>query len=434
MNQISEYFKYKLNTHFMKKSVFTRLMILLMVPVFFYACNKDEDTKPIVLIPKLSGLYVFGTNTVAEVAVDPNAKMARALLNPGKSGGDENRDGIYGKWMYIGANSTIQFTYVDTSLVPVSYGSKNGGSFVAGADLGATDIKDSIISDTLVINEVPIKITEEGLYYVFVNFNSLEYRIMKVRAEMIGDATDIRPLWSAGVSLPQVFASKDSAIFEGTDLTLTGASGYKYMFSNGWELFNNGNMATYTSLGVESYADAWASGINDIGYFNENIPHKEDGRFTIRLKYTASTGEWKEAKIKTGKILIDYTSRQIALFGSAWLMAPGDTANWRTGDGYGLKLAEKVGYVYTWTWNAVPLLQGREFIFLENGAWGGIQLDWSMLTSVGGQAVTDNNIVDATTTGGEWHNFQVSVGGTYNLTLVIDAEAETKTVTILKVP
>lgn len=410
----------------MKKLLIIQLLFLLTVPLVFNSCNKDDDPKPVVLVPKLSGLYVFGTNTIADVAVDPNAKMARAVLNPSKSGGDENRPGVYGKLMYIGANSTINFTSVD-STESHTYGAINGGELFAGADLGATDVKDSIIAGTLVEDEVGVKIKEEGLYYVWVD--SVDFRIMKVRAQMIGDATEGQ--WATGTVLPQVFVSKDSAIFEITNLTLKGSSGYKYMFNNGWEIFNDNNMASFTHLGVENYGTAWETGINDIGYFQENIPHKEDGRFTIRLKYNAATGEWKETKIKTGVVLIDYSAKKMALFGNAYETAPGDTASWATGDGYDSKLPVKTGYVYTWTWTSVNLIQGREFIFLQNGAWGGIQLDWSMLTSVGGNAVTDNSLVDATTTGGQWHNFQVAAGGLYDLTLVIDAEAETKVVTIV---
>jgi hypothetical protein len=417
----------------MKKFLLKKLCILLFVPVLFSSCTKDEDPKPIVLVPKLSGLYVFGPKTVAAVAVDPNAKMARAVLNPDKSGGDTNREGIFGKLMYIGASSTLQFTYVDTSMVPVTYGAVDGGTLIAGADLGATDVKDTLISGTLVSDEVPVKISEEGLYYVYVDYNTLSFRIMKVRAQMIGDATTAQ--WVSGTTIPQVFSSKDSTIFEVTDLPLKGASGYKYMFNNGWELLNNGSMATFTHLGVESYGDSWASGINNIGYFVENIPHKDDGAFTIQLKFTAATGEWKETKTKTGKLFIDYSLKQIGLFGNAYETSPGDTANWTSGsDGYQVHAPAKAGSVFTWTWNAVNLIEGREFILLQDGAWGGIQLDWSMLTSVGGQAVTDNNIIDATTDGGEWHNFKVMTGGKYNISLVIDADAETKIVTIVKVP
>ena len=412
----------------MKKIIFNQLVLLLMVPFLFLACDKD-DKEPVELVPELSGLYVYGTNTVASTAVEPNAKMNRAILNPDKSGGDENREGVYGKLMYIGANSTIQFMLVEDE-VSTKLGIPDGGGNIAGADLPNTDVIDSIIIGTLTEDSNPVQIADEGLYYLFANLDTYELRIMRVLAEIIGDATEAQ--WTAGTPIPQIHVSVDSAVFEVTELPLVGASGYKYRFNNGWELYNDGDMATYTHLGVESYGDAWDSGINDIGYFGENIPHKEDGVFTIRLKYTASTGEWEETKTKTGILLIDYTYNEMGMFGNAYTLASGDTANWVSGsDGYGLHAPSKSGNVYTWTWDDVNLIQDREFIFLENGAWGGLQFDWAMLSSVGGQAVDDGKIVDATTLGGEWHNFYVVEGGLYDITLVIDAATETKTVTIV---
>ena len=413
----------------MRTSTITKMILFAAFVMAVAACKKDE-TEPIDLVPKLDGLYVYGTNTVAETAIEPEAKMARAILNPDKSGGESNVPGVYGKLMYIGAGSTIKFTEVAAEESTV-YGAVGGGEAVAGPELGLTDITADIISGTLVADEDPVAITEEGLYYVFVLMNSHQFRILKVEPEIIGDATE--KMWTEGTPLPQVRVSADSAVFEVTDLTLTGASGYKYMFSSGWELYIDDSIATHTHLGVESYADAWDSGINDIGYFGENIPHKVDGIFTVRLKYDASTGGWAETKIKTGAILIDYSAYQMGLFGNAYLTAPGDTANWESGvDGYGLHAPAVDGYVYTWTWDDAELIQDREFIFLENGAWGGLQFDWAMLTSVGGKAVDDGDIVDATTLGGEWHNFYVVNGGAYDISLVIDAKAESKTVTITR--
>ncbi len=415
----------------MKKLHLIPIMLLLIVPMIFSSCKKDEDNTPIVLVPKLSGLYVFGTNTLADVAVDPNAKMARAVLNT-KNGGPENREGIYGKLMYIGASSTIQFTSVD-SLGSANYGATDGGTVSPGPQVGLNDINADIIHGTLLEDAAAINIADEGLYYVYVDFNTLEFRIMQVKAQMIGDATELQ--WTAGTPLPQVFVSKDSAVFEITNMPLVGSSGYKYRFNNGWELFNDGSIFAFTHLGVESYGDSWDAGVNNIGYFNENIPHKENGMFTIRLKYNASNGEWKETKTKTSNLLINYSANQMGLFGNAYVLAPGDTANWGSGtDGYGLHIPVKSGNIYTWTWNNVDLIEGREFIFLEDGGWGGLQYDWAMLTSVGGLAVTEGKIVDATTTGGEWHNFQVITGGKYNITLAIDAENDTKTVTIVSAP
>ena len=85
---------------------------------------------------------------------------------------------------------------------------------------------------------------------------------------------------------------------------------------------------------------------------------------------------------------------------------------------------------YTHGPEATPLIEDGEFIFLENGTWGGLQLDYTRLSNVSGQAIDDGNIADATTKGGQFHNFIVVNGGIYDIKLVIDAAAYTKVVTI----
>ena len=410
----------------MKNSILAKLMLLLIIPAFFVSCD-DSEPEPIVLVPKLSGLYVYGSNTIAALSVEPNAKMARAILNPDKSGGAENMEDIYAKLMYIGPTSTIQFTYVDTDTA-LNYGVVGGGAVTPGADIADSDINADFITGTLAVEADAIQITEGGLYYVYADMNTFDLRIMRVEAQMIGDATEAQ--WASGTDLPQKSASTDSAVFEITDLTLSGASGYKYRFNDGWEVVNDGTKATYTHLGVASYQDAWDTRINDIGYFGENIPHHDDGIFTVRLKYDPSDGSWEETKIKTGVVLIDYSLNQMGLFGNAYEIDD-VRANWVEGvDGYGLHAPAVDGHVYTWSWDAVELFADGEFIFLENGVWGGIQLDWSMLTSVEGESIYDKKLNDSTTLGGEWHNFRVVDAGTYDITLVLDPGAETNVVTI----
>lgn len=410
----------------MKNSILAKLMLLLIIPAFFVSCE-DPEPEPIVLVPKLSGLYVYGSNTIAALSVEAKAKMSRAILNPDKSGGAENMEDIFAKLMYIGPASTLEFTYVDEDTA-MNYGVVGGGAVTAGADIADSDINTDFITGTLEVEADAIQITDGGLYYVYADMNTLDLRIMKVEAQMIGDATEAQ--WASGTDLPQKSASTDSAVFEITDLTLSGASGYKYRFNDGWEVVNSGSMATYTHLGVASYQDAWDTKVNDIGYFGENIPHHDDGIFTVRLKFDASDGSWKETKIKTGVALVDYSLTQMGLIGDAYDI-DGVTEDWSDGTGYEVHAPVVDGHVYTWTWNDVVLAQDKEFIFLENGVWGGLQLDWSMLSSVEGQSIDDGKIVDATTLGGEWHNFRVVTGGTYDITLVLDPAAETKVATIV---
>ena len=399
----------------MKKLLLSNFLVLLAFSAVFMSCGEDEPT-PIELLPKMDGVYVYGTNTVAETALEPEARMSLAILNPAKSGGNTTMEGYYAKYMHIGANSTIQVSVVENE-EGVTYGSESGGTVVQGPDeLQFTDINDTFITGELVENGEPIEIPEEGLYYVFVNTVDNTFRIVRVEPNLIGDATPGQ--WSTSTPIPMVYSSVDSTIFEITDLELYGESGYKVRFNEGYEVYNDNSIATLTFLGVEDYQTAWDTGINDLGFWDVNIPNKESGVYTYRLKYDAATGEWSETKTKTGEILTDYSDTQLGIIGNAY-----EGGNWN-GDGTALGLHAPVrsGNAYTWTWNDVALIENGEFIFLEDGTWGaGLQIDYTGATNQG-PAIENNNIVDATTVGGEYPNYFVANAGTYDITLEINAE------------
>src|ERR1700710_2671859 len=98
----------------MKKLIVSQLMLLVLAVTFLYSCKKDHDNTPQVLLPKLDGLYIYGTNTVATEPTDPNAKMSLAILDPTLTpGAVTTMDNVFGKFLYIGANSTISFAFVN---------------------------------------------------------------------------------------------------------------------------------------------------------------------------------------------------------------------------------------------------------------------------------------------------------------------------------
>lgn len=408
----------------MKKLLFSKLMLLLMASVFFTSCSDDEaDPTPQPLIPNLEGFYVYGTNTIAEDALDPNARMSRAVLDPSQGAQVENMEGVYGKFMYIGANSTIQFTEVEGEEGTV-YGAANGGTREQGSEVGNVGVDGEVIHGTLEANGPAIEVSEEGLYYLFVDTNEGVFVLMPVRANMIGDATEGQ--WETGTSLPLQSVSPEGAVFEATDVTLFGESGYRYRFNEGWHAYASPNVVTLSSLGVEDYGTAWDTQVNDLGYYLDNIPHHETGVFTIRLEFDAESGEWTETKTRTGNVQVDHSETAMGLFGNAFEV-DGVEAEWNAG--YGLHTPAVDGGVYTWTWESAELIAEREFIFLENGEWGGLQIDFSGAT-VEGEAIENGQIVDATSVGGEHHNFMVVEGGAYDIELVIDEEAGSRTITI----
>ncbi|AHM58469.1 hypothetical protein D770_00975 [Flammeovirgaceae bacterium 311] len=389
-------------------------MLFAMLPLFIFSCGKDDDPAPQVLQPKLDGVYVYGTNTVADVPTAPAARLSGATLNPAKSSGAATMPGVYGKYMYIGANSTIQISEVENEVATV-YGAENGGTRIAGEELDHTDVQDEFIQGTLEANAAPIEISEEGLYYLFVNTNDMHFRLMRVEPEMFGDTQPGQ--WTTGTALPMVSADRDGAVFEANGVSLRGESGYKYRLNKGYEVYNDGSMATLTFLGVESYGAAWDAGVNELIYKDENIPHQETGVFTVRLEYDAATGEWTETKIK------DYSTTQVGLFGNAYTLPNGEAAAWN--EAYGLTTPEKDGNVYTWSWNDVALIEGGEFVLLENGEWGGLAVLYNDATERAGNAF-DEGVTKAE--GSE--NFMVVAGGEYDISLAIDVETGTRTLTI----
>ncbi len=411
----------------MKRASLHRLALWAFAAVLaagLAACDSGGSDEPKVdpLIPKQEGFYVYGTNTIAENGLSPNARMNRAILDPAQGAKVENMDGVYGKFMYIGAGGTLKFASV-SGAASVVYGAAGGGTWMAGADIPNVLVEDQVGYGTLVKDAPAIKVPEEGLYYVFVNTKDLTYVIMRVEPQMIGDTTEGQ--WETGTPLPMKSVSATGAVFEATGLKLKGSSGYRYRFNNGWHAYATPDIVTLSSLGVPSYGEAWDSGVNNLGFFLENTPHKETGIFTVRLEYDAATGAWKETKTKTGEVAVDYTNTQMALIGSAY--EGGDFNG--SGNGLNIHAPAVSGKVYTWTWKNAALVAGGEFIFLEGATWGGLQIDYTG-AAVGGAAIDAGQIADATTQGGQYHNFFVVTAGTYDLTLVIDAATGARTVTI----
>jgi hypothetical protein len=412
------------------QQVMLYLSMVFVATTMLTSCGSDDEKDPPPPPPKLEGFYVFGTNTVASLATDAEARMALALLDPSKDPGIVNKDGVYGQYMYIGSNSTISFIQVDAEQKATEFGAEDGGTVTLGTDIGNVPINDLVIHGALKKNGPKIKVEDEGLYYTWVDTNNGIFSIVPVKAQMIGDATKL--MWAAGTPLPMISTSKEKTVFEGTNIDLKGATGYRYRINDGWHASDAPGQVTLSSLGVESYGEAWDSGINDVGFFLDNIPHKENGVFTVRLEYDAANDEWTETKTKTGDLLIDYSDKEMSIFGNAYTLPGGAEGNWGSGtDGYGLHTPIKEGNVYTWMWNDVTLIAEREFIFLEDGTWGGVQVDF-LGAANGGAAITNGDIKDATTADKEFHNYYVVTGAVYDVTLVIDAAANTKTVTIVK--
>lgn len=407
----------------MRDHFIVKLLPLCLLALVFAACDaNDSGMEEEPLVPNTEGFYVFGTNTIAPDVLDPDARMALAQLDPTQGAQVENMPGVYGKFMYIGAGGTVEFQNFEGD-VSTSYGVEDGGAVVNAEELANVPLATEVIYGTLVEDGPPVQVAEEGLYYTFVNTLDNSVVLMKVEPNIIGDATEGQ--WEAGTAIPQLSVSADGAVFEATDVPMNGAAGYKWRFSDGWHAYASPDVVTHSFLGVESYGEAWDAGTYDVGFFTDNIPSHEDGLYTLRLAYDAETGTWTETKTKTGNLAVDYSATEMAIIGSA---VPNGSFNGDGTGGYGQHAPTVDGNVYTWSWDDVELTEAQEFIFLEGATWGGLQIDYTGATNQGA-AIDNGQIVDATTVGGEYHNYYVAEGGAYDVRLVIDAAAGTRTIT-----
>lgn len=406
-----------------------QLMLILVFGFSVISCDPENPgPNPPGDIPEMDGFYFYGSNTLASKSADAHALLPLARLDPAKSGGNTEREGVFGRLIYIGPNSTIQIAELAGDDYTV-YGLPNGGELKPGIQLSFTNIASEMIQGILAPDEDPIIITNEGLYYVLVLKERKEIRLMELRPEIIGDAT--QGGWSTGTPIPLKSISRDSAVFEITQLPLKGSSRYKYRFARGWELYTGANTVTMTNLGNRNYEESISSGNNDIGYYSDSCAHIIDGKYTINLTYYLTGDKWKENKILTGEFPADYTNTEFGLFGNAYLNAAGDTASWRPGiDGYELRTPTMEGNTYTWSWTSISLIKDREFVILENGEWGGMEISYSIADIVTGQAIDDGLIIDAASVGSDLNNFYVATGGTYDIELVFDEDQETITVRI----
>jgi hypothetical protein len=403
----------------MKKQLFRSLWLLsfAILSVLFVACDKEDDD-PIVLVPNLNGLYVFGTNTVATAPGNAASKVNLAVLDPGKGLQVPSIAGVFGKFIHIGANSTIQLAYKQDATEKV-YGADNGGSIDSAIVTGGK-INDVVIHGTLKDGGAPIKVAKAGLYYLYADVNTETFVLMEVKANMIGDATELD--WSAGTLLPLKSSDTTSTVFEATGVPLVGASGYRYRFNDGWHVHEDATTVTLSSMGVLSYGAAWDSGINDIGFFLDNAPHKETGIFTLTLTYDAKTGVWSEVKTKIGELLVDYSDARYGWHGNAYYVEGTTPGAWEQVIHHS-KTPTKVGNLYNWEWN-LELIQGKSFVLREDGgpAW----ITYGGAAKLGSAFENGQIIKEATA-----DNYYVEVGGNYKITFTINAEDEGRILTIV---
>ncbi|MEX0720985.1 MAG: T9SS type A sorting domain-containing protein [Balneolaceae bacterium] len=123
----------------------------------------------------------------------------------------------------------------------------------------------------------------------------------------------------------------------------------------------------------------------------------------------------------------DHSENEMGLFGNAF-EGFDESEHWQH-PGFEPHAPNTDGNIYTWKWEAVGLIEGRAFIFLEADGWGGLQFDYTQ-AELEGDAIENSQIVNEESVGGADPNFYVAEAGDYDLTLVYNSEDEEGIITI----
>lgn len=405
-------------------------MSALALAFAFTSCEEKPDNGGNLDNVTEDGFYVAGPATGAtELTAD---YMMAAGLNEVDGA---NRSGMYEKYIALEANKDFEL---------VLYA--NGEQIRYGATLEAFDVSDKgenpkdveVKRGVLVTGaDAPaMKVAESGLYHIVLDLNEANDLVFGAQIVLAPVQWGVRGAmndWGfTAMPTPAFNQTTMTYVLENCAVASTGA--FKFAYGAGWklDLDDAGKVKANTNLGI----DAEAAG--ELGN-NALVPNGKDiniarGIYKITLTWTLKGGAIKNGYTatieKTGTLeAVDYSNCQMELVGAGVAEQTGSSADTAWSWGQVLLASNdgkpaKNGDVYTWTWSNVQLTtDGWKIRTLNAAETGGVAK-----FDLGADKIDTANSVEGTSTSGD---IILAAAGKYNVTLAIDAAADTKTITIV---
>ena len=412
----------------MKKAIFGKTvkiswLVMLAVLVGFSSCGKndDNDDDPVII---LDGIYVKGDATAsADFSEKQMMKVTRNEVT------QEDRANLYELYIPLKSGKTFSIVKVAGS-TQTTYGPD--ADFATVATPTNDEPKVPFKRGTLKETATTFSVDADGFYHVVIDMEVMKVVVAPVHWGVIGAATPGG--WGGSTDMTESAFDANTMSWTITGMELRGGD-WKFRYSNGWKIeldtaldIGNGNKGVKVNTNFGGAVDALVAG-------GANIVNSDPGVYDITISYTLGTG-YTATATKTGALpLTNWTGVKCDAVGTGVsgdnTSAIPDPSGW----GWGNKLLAdnngeptKNGDVYTWTWTNIVLEANEGFkVRTENGVaptTGGANFD-AGLEAVD-HANSSSNVNSATT-----GNLEVSVKGTYTITLEIDAaNSDTKKITI----
>ena len=274
------------------------------------------------------------------------------------------------------------------------------------------DGMDIIQRGAIEATDAKFTVAEDGLYHVIIDTELGVGAILPAKWGVIGQATPTG--WSGSTALDAPTFDFNTMIFKKENVEMSNGE-WKFRYSNGWKVqldttldLGDGKKGVYANCNYGGSVDALEEG-------GSNFMNEKGGIFTVELTWTAGAGH-TAMLTRTGDIPArDYSAVSVGLIGDG--VVDGD---WN-GEKYASTPA-KDGDVYTWNFNGVELNNTGGFKIRTAGTWDDINEGYSDI--IGGP-----DAGEIQESGG---NMQAVNGGTFYIEFVIDAAAETKSISINK--
>ena len=378
------------------------------------------------------GFYVAGPATGStELTAD---YMMAAGLNEVDA---TNRGGMFEKYIALEANKEFYLLLY-----------ANGEETRYGATLTTFDVSEKtdnprdieVKRGVLVTGpDAPaMKVTENGLYHILLDLNEggdLPFGAQIVLAPVTWGYRGVNGDWGWTEMTSSEFKS-NTMTWTVENVAVTSACSFKFAYDGGWklDLDDAGKVKANTNLGIDAAAEGPLAD-NALVPNGKNISLERGNTYKFTLTWTLKGGAIKNgytAKVeKTGTIelkAVDYSDCQMELVGSGVAEQTGATADTAWGWGNVLLAGNdgkpaKAGDVYTWSWNNVSLTVDGWKIRTLNAAPSGDVNNFDL-----GAEVIDKDASVALAS--EEGDIKLAAAGTYNVSLVIDAAADTKKIVI----
>ena len=274
------------------------------------------------------------------------------------------------------------------------------------------DGTDIIQRGAIEATDAKFTVAEDGLYHVIIDTELGVGAILPAKWGVIGQATPTG--WSGSTALDAPTFDFNTMTFKKENVEMSNGE-WKFRYSNGWKVqldttldLGDGKKGVYANCNYGGSVDALDAG-------GSNFMNEKGGIFTVELTWTAGAGH-TAMLTRTGDIPArDYSAVSVGLIGDGVV-----DGNW-DGEKYASTPA-KDGDVYTWNFNGVELNNTGGFKIRTAGTWDDINEGYSDI--VGGP-----DAGEIQESGG---NMQAVNGGTFDIEFVIDAAAETKSISITK--